>query len=203
MKRIILNLIILLFIAGTISAQTEEELLNRRKKEHERTSLSYQRRHKKSIDWDVEENTWGLAYTFSPHFPVSLSGNFTFSYFSITGEVGASCTGKKYEKDDNNKDTPLFYVMASPGFYCKYFGVHYGVGYVMCNTDYPTFIVNGIPKEYDKTLTAYFCHKPFVTGYIPISDGDYYITLNAGYMFVPKFKELNGFTCGIGFQWEL
>ena len=45
--------------------------------------------------------------------------------------------------------------------------------------------------------------KPSLTGYIPISDGDWYITLSAGYNICPKFKDLNGFTFGAGFQVEL
>ena len=45
--------------------------------------------------------------------------------------------------------------------------------------------------------------KPSLTGYIPISNGDWYITLSAGYNICPKFKDLNGLTFGAGFQVEL
>ena len=48
-----------------------------------------------------------------------------------------------------------------------------------------------------------FILKPSITGYIPISDEDFYITINAGYNYIPKLKELNGWSFGIGFQWTI
>lgn len=204
MKHSILQVLLFLFVVDSALAQSIEELNSRRIKERNQyiDSSSYKGRHKKSIDWDVDDDTWGFAYTYSPHFPINLSANYTCSYFSITGELGAPLTGEKYDVGEY-KDMPILYVMAAPGFYCKYFSIHYGVGCLFNIRDYPSSFINGIPQQYSKELSFAFCHKPSVTGYIPICDGDYYITINAGYMFVPKFKGLNGFTCGIGFQIEL
>lgn len=204
MKPIFTTVLLLVFIAGTVSAQSIDELNSRRIKEQEKARLyNYSSTHKKTIDWDVDDDTWGLAYSYSPHFPLSLSVNYTTSYFSIIGEIGVACTNKKYEINEGKKDMPILYLMASPGFYIKYFSINYGVGYLFNVQDYPSLTINNVPQEYDKTVSGNFCHKPSITGYIPINDGDNYIILNAGYIFLPKFKDLEGFSCGIGIQWTL
>ena len=204
MERIFINICLLVFIAGTISAQSIDELNSRRIKEQEKKRInSYSSMHKKKIDWDIDDDTWGLSYSYSPHFPLSFSANYTTSYFSIFGEIGVACTGKKYEIKEGNKDMPILYLMASPGFYIKYLSINYGIGFLFNVQDYPSLTINNVPQKYDKTISGNFCHKPSITGYIPINDGDNYITLNIGYIFLPKFKELEGFTCGIGFQWTL
>lgn len=204
MERIFITICLLVFIAGTISAQSIDELNSRRIKEQEKKRIdSYSSMHKKKIDWDIDDDNWGLSYSYSPHFPLSFSANYTTSYFSMFGEIGVACTGKKYEIKEGNKDMPILYLMVSPGFYIKYLSINYGIGFLFNVQDYPSLTINNVLQKYDKTISGNFCHKPSITGYIPINDGDNYITLNIGYIFLPKFKELEGFTCGIGFQWTL
>ena len=48
-----------------------------------------------------------------------------------------------------------------------------------------------------------FMLKPSIAGYFPISDEDFYITINAGYNYIPKFKDLNRWSFGVGFQWVI
>ncbi len=178
--------------------------------------------------WEVEDETWGLSYSFSPHFPLALSANGTWSYFQLGGELGLTLSGKRYDWDTNVTAQPVGYIMAQPGFYCKFFSVQCGVGALFdirreteINTgnnitQSVTISVgntssvssssnnNNYQVSYVSTTRAgvNLCFKPSLTGYIPI-DGDYYLTINAGYIFVPKLKELNGFTVGVGFQVEL
>lgn len=97
--------------------------------------------------------------------------------------------------------------MVSPGLYIKYLSINYGLGYLF-NVHYlyhPSLTTNDVPqKDGNKSaIGGNFCHKPSITGYIPINDGDYYITINIGYIFLPRFKNLEGLSCGIGFQWTL
>ncbi len=181
------------------------------------------------IDWDLDDDTWGVAYSYSPHFPLALSANGTWSYFKLEGELGFTLSGKEYDWKENITAKPVGYLMASPGFYCKFFSVQCGVGALVdirketkastgTNITQTTTITigtstsvssytdeSGYQYSYYETKKPGFnlCFKPSVTGYIPIENGDYYITLNAGYIFVPKLKELSGFTVGVGFQWTL
>ena len=124
---------------------------------------------------------------------------------------------------------PIGYIMAQPGFYCKYFSIQCGVG-ALFDVRKETKVSTGTNITQTTTITVgatssvssytdensyqsgyyetkkpgvNFCFKPSITGYIPISDDDYYLTINAGYIFVPKLRELNGFTAGIGIQFEL
>ena len=181
--------------------------------------------------WEIEDDIKGWSYDYSPHFPLAVSYSRTLSHFLIGGEIGSTCSKKKYKFGTNETSQPIVYLMATPGIYCKYFSVQCGVGalidirvkkwiiYVQ-NNDSVTVNTTGdgindvnidinfedgdqqykIDKDTKNTL--FFLVKPSITGYIPVSDGKY-ITINAGYVFVPKFKELNGFSCGIGFRWTI
>ena len=181
--------------------------------------------------WEIEDDIKGWSYDYSPHFPLAISYSRTLSHFLIGGEIGSTCSKKKYKFGTNETSQPIVYLMATPGIYCKYFSVQCGVGalidirvkkwitYVQ-NNDSVTVNTTGdgisdvnidinfedgdqqYKTEKETKNTYFFLVKPSITGYIPVSDGKY-ITINAGYVFVPKFKELNGFSCGIGFRWTI
>lgn len=233
MKRTILKVLLLLFVIDSASAQTLEELNSRRIKERNlsgKVSPDPGGR-KKWYDLDADDTTWGIGYNYSKHFPLTLNANYTISYFSISGELGVNLDKKKIVRSKTETDNPIMYLSVNPGLYCKYFSVNCGVGALMVlnqqswSTVYDsdgtitetTITVNGnsttiagatesssasfsITNEKIK-LGLYL--KPSIVGYIPISAGDYYITLNIGYMIMPKYKDLNGFSFGVGFQVEL
>lgn len=163
-----------------------------------------------------EDETWGLGYSYSQAFPLSLSLNYTYSCLSIATEFGFNLDGKKYTIKEYN---PFGYWVISPGFYCRFLSINCGVGfmassYMKTQTYTEDFAeesgdgfisVDGsisIATEYSEPKFN-FMLKPSVTGYIPISDEDFYITINAGYNFISKFKGLNGWSFGIGFQWVI
>lgn len=163
-----------------------------------------------------EDETWGLGYSYSQTFPLSLSLNYTYFCLSIATEFGFNLDGKKYTIKEYS---PLGYYVISPGFYCRFLSVNCGVGfmtssYMKTQTYTENFAeesedgstsVDGsitITTEYS-AIKFNFMLKPSITGYIPISDEDFYITINAGYSYIPKFKELNGWSFGIGFQWVI
>ena len=108
--------------------------------------------------------------------------------------------GKKYTANQYN---PIGYLTISPGFYCRFLSINCGVGVMSCSYMQTTtwgddtiggsFSISG-----DK---FYFILKPSITGYIPISYEEFYITINAGYNYIPKLRELNGWSFGVGFQW--
>lgn len=226
--KLILLLIFLYSFASWANAQSREELSKKTKttrseKRENRGKVQYQDRW---FELGIADETWGLSYSYSPHFPVGIGTNYTTSYFSIGGELGFTCSKKEYEIKTNSTAKPVCYLMATPGFYCKYVSINCGLGLLLdmrtkyeklrnnINYDKYQLTVNGetisessntqaedVYSSITTTSTGInLCIKPSITGYIPICDGDYYITLNAGYMFVPKIKDLNGFTCGIGFQ---
>lgn len=187
-----------------------------------------------------EDQTFGFSYNYSQHFPLTLSANYTYSCWSIAGELGLNLDGKKYTTNSvglgtdlevKNSDirhyNPIGFLIVSPGFYCRFLSINCGIGFIANSYNYSytkvknsseivnvtvngSAIVNG-----SVTTTSDSCHyngtkcdyrlilKPSITGYIPISDEKYYITINAGYNYVPKFKELSGWSFGVGFQWVI
>lgn len=173
-----------------------------------------------------EDQTWGLGYSYSQTFPLSLSLNLTSSCFSLATEFGFNLDGKKYSTKYNLDDkkyitkeyNPSGYWVISPGFYCRFLSINCGVGFITSNYS-ETHIVNFAGESEDgsiivdgsisltttgnRTAKFNFMLKPSITGYIPICGEDYYITINAGYNYIPKFKELNGWSFGIGFQWVI
>ena len=171
-----------------------------------------------------EEQTWGLGYNYSELFPLALSANYSYCCLSVAAEIGANFEDKKYTTNQYN---PLGYLTVSPGFYCRYLSINCGVGFLISNytkietwgnsyteefsggnddgsvshNSSSTTIISGSTST--ETNKYHLIIKPSITGYIPISDECYYITINVGYNFLPKFKELNGWSFGVGFQWVI
>ena len=170
-----------------------------------------------------EDQTFGVEYSYSQHFPLGLSVNYTYSCLSVATEFGFNLDGKKYTTNEYN---PIGYLVVSPGFYCRFLSINCGVGivassYMKTKTwgDYSeefggesedgSISVGGsvnITTSGSTSTSAAKCNfilKPSFIGYIPICDEDYYITINVGYNYIPKFKELNGWSFGVGFQWVI
>ena len=115
----------------------------------------------------------------------------------------------------------LGYLSVSPGLYLKYISISCGVGLLFDSRDETTSYSSSSSDNFENgpvsgstsvevssstsmtTTGVSLFVKPCLTGYIPISNGDWYITLSAGYNICPKFKDLNGLTFGAGFQVEL
>lgn len=230
MKKLLI-LCAILFSTNILNAQTIHELESRYTPPT--SNSGYTRTYHRS-GWDdfvdaftPEDQTWGLGYSYSQTFPLSLSLNLTSYCFSLATEFGFNLDGKKYSTKYNLDDkkyttkeyNPSGYWIISPGFYCRFLSINCGVGFMTSNysetqTNTENFSgesedgstsVNGsisITTGYSTTKVK-FMLKPSITGYIPISGEDYYITISAGYNYIPKFKELNGWSFGIGFQWVI
>ena len=224
MKKIILLQVLSLLTLGGY-AQSLEELKSKQKttaSERIRKSPNYRAY---SNSWDVDEDTWGLGYNYSSAFPLAISANYTTSYFYIGGEFGANFKKEQYiikeTQHEKKIGDPICYLSVNPGLYLKYISISCGVGLLFDSRDEATsysssnsdIFENGpvsgstsieVSSSTSMTTTGVSLFvKPSLTGYIPISDGDWYITLSAGYNICPKFKDLNGFTFGAGFQVEL
>ena len=229
----LLAIILLCFYIFNLNAQDDlsVESLSKRSKTTQKEKKDATIIIKHDSDWwkvdDDVNDTYGLTYTFVPYFPLSFSVNGTWSYFQLGGEFGITLSEKEFEYNENATAKPLGYLMASPGFYYKFFSVQCGVGTLFgvrketnistgtnitqttssstidlstSNSSY-TYEINYQDIFYETSKSDFnLCFKPSVTGYIPIRDGDYYITINAGYFFVPRLKDLNGFTVGVGVQ---
>ena len=169
-----------------------------------------------------KDQTWGVGYSYSQHFPLGLSVNYTYSCLSVVAELGVNLDGEKYIVNLYN---PSGYLTISPGFYCRFLSINCGVGIVASSymktktwggnyseefggeSEDGSVSVGGsvnITTSGSTSTSAAKCNfilKPSFIGYIPICDEDYYITINVGYNYIPKFKELNGWSFGVGFQW--
>lgn len=214
----------ILFSTNILNAQTIEELEGRYS-----SPFSNSRHIRNRIGWDdfvdafePEDETWGLGYSYSQQFPLTLSANYTYSCLSVATEFGLNLDGKKYTTNEYN---PIGYLVVSPGFYCRFLSINCGIGFMSSRyTKTTTYsytedftgesedgstTVDGsitISTSYTFSISATkfdFLLKPSINGYIPISDEEFYITINAGYNYIPKFKELNGWSFGVGFQWVI
>lgn len=214
MKKIILTLIVILSAIST-NAQKVEELEGRLVPEPSCFEkiidfFEYDIPYVFEPYWD---ETWGLGYTYSKFFPIEISANITrWEYFSLGLGVGINIDDQKYQIKNYN---PRYYMMISPGVYLRFISINCGIGilssdYKMTISDTINWGENNGNSSIDGTIhneisiTTSDCHfivKPSITGYIPICDEEYYITINAGYNYMPKFKELNGWSFGVGFQW--
>lgn len=158
------------------------------------------------------DNTFGYEYTYAQNFPLVVSVGGTSSYFSIVAELGFNFDSKEYYVQNYN---PECYLVISPGIHLGVLSLNCGIGVlgssyydiIIGDTTYfgdeTTSISGSITLETSiKTYKAHLILKPSITGFIPIFD-DYYITINAGYNYLPNFKELNGWSFGIGFRFEI
>lgn len=236
MKKILILSTILLS-TNILSAQTIKELEGRytpstSEPEVIVDSLTLKEKIIEWIDFVVdaftpEDQTWGLGYSYSQTFPLSLSLNYTCNCFSLASEFGFNLDGKKYTTkyilDSKNYTTkeynPSGYWVVAPGFYCRFLSINCGVGFMTSNYSETQTITGNFSGESENGSTSVdgsisittgystnkfnFMLKPSITGYIPISDEYFYITINAGYNYIPKFKELNGWSFGVGFQWVI
>lgn len=161
-----------------------------------------------------EDDMRGFGYAYSEHFPLTVSVNSIYSYFSIDFEFGFNFDfdSKEYYEQKYNPD---YYLVLSPGVYLGILSFNCGIG--VLGSNYYDFIIGDTVYFGDETTSisgsitleqsmkkykAHLILKPSITGFIPIFD-DYYITINAGYNYLPNFKELNGWSFGIGFRFEI
>ena len=218
MKKIFLFGVILLFTTIVVEAQTLDDLEKRWMPKTTSTGTISQKSCKDKWDnfmddfvdiFSPDDNTFGYGYTYAQNFPLAVSVGGTSSYFSIDAEFGFNFDSKEYCVQNYN---PECYFIVSPGIYLGVLSLNCGIGVlgssyydiIIGDTTYfgneTTSISGSITSEISiKTYKAHLILKPSITGFIPIFD-DYYITINAGYNYLPNFKELNGWSFGIGFR---
>lgn len=206
MKKIFL-LFLFLDLLSICHAQSLTELEKRHKTEVERKSQiqqSYTYTRGTSFDlFDDYEAAWGFAYDYSKAFPLALSVNYAIPYLSIGAELGLNFDSNTYITKQTETElelvNPNFYLTLKPGLNLKYLTMSCGVGFVGLSKDISenrpgyTFSSTGEPAW------GLFL-KPEISGFIPICDNEYYISLHVGYNICTKYKELNGISFGVGFQ---
>ena len=170
-----------------------------------------------SIDW--ADGLAGCRYTYSKYFPIGFGAVIGGSHFSFGLDFGLNIDKKKIHPSDNETVNPKFYACFNPGFFYKFFSINCGVGSMMHDYEKTTTTStnensSGYNGGYSSASTSVSVSEtkqefykmslllnPSIEGRIPICGGERMITLNVGYLFIPKYKELNGLTFGIGFQW--
>ncbi len=148
--------------------------------------------------FEPEDETLGVGYKYSKYFPVTLSLNMTRSFVSLFMELGIN-TDNSIISDYN----PRFYMMFSPGLYFRFLSINCGIGILPNDYVMTIDVLDGNVVNTEITKTNYYIIKPSITGYIPISDEDFYITVDVGYNYFPNIKDLNGLSLGLGFQWVI
>lgn len=182
-------------------------------KEHHSSTTSHDKYHG---NWDVDNKTLGVSYSYYSAFPVAISVSHTHGYFYIADEFGINFEKKKYtlRKTSNSikVGNPKFFISVNPGVYVKYLSFSCGIGIIFNSIeesknfsspneeefDSPESSVSGTYTTSSTTNVSLFI-KPGLTGYIPLND-DLSLTLNVGYNICPKFKDLNSFSLGAGIQ---
>ena len=106
---------VILLSTNILNAQTIKELEGRYSPST--SNSGYTRTYHRS-GWDdfvdaftPEDQTWGLGYSYSQHFPLTLSANYTYSCLSLSTELGINLDGKKYTTKEYN---PNGYWVISP-----------------------------------------------------------------------------------------
>lgn len=178
------------------------------------------------FDWRTTVREWkdnyvlGASYSYSKMFPLGFSLDIRQPIFSFGAEFGRNFDDKKYTREtvfsisssyvnDSlvQSDTIKYYYLLDPKFYTTVkvaFSIPYvdlgcGIG-ALCTKD----------QLGNKNYWFWFL-KPEITGYIPICDFDYYISLHVGYNLPLKsidngiweFNEGRGLTLGMGFHFWL
>lgn len=125
---------------------------------------------------------------------------------------------------DRTKKTldPRFFLTVTPQFYMKYFAIGCGVGFLWMdgtedianytytsnsstgnNISVSTSTASGYSTEDSGSILIKPMIRPVVKGFIPLRSDELYLSVSVGYDLVFGYKEKNGLSFGIGFQWEL
>ncbi len=126
-----------------------------------------------------------------------------------------------YERTKKELD-PKFYLTVTPQFYLKYFAVGCGIGILwMDGTESSAsyaYTSNSFSGENISSSTSSSIGqistsnssmmikpmiRPVAKGFIPLNSDGLYLSMNISYDFIFGYKDKNGFSFGIGLQWEL
>lgn len=157
---------------------------------------------------EPEDDYYRAEYIYSKAFPFSYSYTKTTDIWSVGGEMGFNFEGKEYH---SQKYDPTAYLLYTPGVYFRLFSFNCGIGTLMSThkktkiepvTDESSTI--SISYLYSWTAVKFdLMLKPNMTICIPFWDDEYFITLSAGYNYIPRYEDLSGWSFGIGFQREI
>ena len=142
----------------------------------------------------------------------------------VSKEINSYIDENNYSYTTTSLD-PKFYLSLTPQFYLKYFSIGCGIGYLFMSKDVDDDISYGgsestssgngsvsvstsssvsssVSMSTSGDVSGRFMIRPTVKGFIPLSE-DISLVISAGYDYVFKFKEKNGFNAGLGLQWTL
>lgn len=176
-------------------------------------------RHKIKIDLsdiDFDDETFGITYNYSRHFPVGASFNYGMPWFMVGVDLGVTFDDRTYLVDKvsmtdimNYERTrmelkPKFFLTATPALNLKYVAIGCGVGFLYFSGNEETFRTNesGTATVSANSEKIKWMLRPSVRGYIPV-DRYWGVSLSVGYDYVIGYKDMNGISFGLGAQFSL
>lgn len=164
---------------------------------------------------DLEDGSmWGFSINHDQHFPVGVSAIGHLGFLELGGkdldwlilsiDLGVNLDSKKYMKDVTNimnykSYDPKGFITVTPAVFLKYISIGCGVG--IAYADEKETVSDGKTTTYNTGHAMFFMARPQIRGYIPM--GSFNISVGAGYDFIPRMKDLNGYNFSIGFHFNV
>ena len=176
-----------------------------------------------SIDFSdlEEEETIGFNFNYSKNWPISASVSYSNVFFMIALDLGFNLDDNcivqhkltmedilNYEKERRSYD-PRWYITLTPSCYLKYVSIGCGIGLMF----YQKTIDEKFSSKYDSIKNSFssggyqsktrcsLMYRPNIKGFIPLND-EWFLTLNASYELIPRIRNKNGFSFGVGMQYR-
>lgn len=167
--------------------------------------------------------TCGLALNYDQHFPAGASFFVQSGVLMGSLDIGVNLDNKKYTTEKmaisdimnysytKTKYDPKAFITLTPSLFLKFVSIGCGVGVVWLGSEKNTQEQTST-FDADNQLTGYgtgtssveddafkLMFRPQVRGFLPIGK-EWYMSVGAGYDFIPSMKDLNGYHLSIGFH---
>lgn len=171
-------------------------------------------------DIDFDEETFGITYNYSKHFPIGASLNYAIPWWLFGVDFGMTLNADDYIIDNvemtdimnfrRTKTTvkPRFFMTGTVALNLKYVAIGCGVGFLYFSGNREESIYTessstgtgqSIPNNESKFKPIL---RPTIKGFVPFND-DWALSLNVDYNYVFDYKDLNGISFGIGMQYTI